>query len=115
MNGNAPRGGLNLFYVLNLSLEKPYYQGGYNFWLNLCDQMLKLYSKYPHTSAKTVSSTIPTLCCLGGCGSAAPKERQCRTLALPHLSDRWKAEVFIFFPASSNVSPSSPTVQTDEK
>jgi hypothetical protein len=75
MDDNALKEGLNFFYVLNFSIEIPYYQGGYNIWLKLCDQVLKLHSKHPRTFAKTVSSTISSFCCLGGCGSTAPGER----------------------------------------
>jgi hypothetical protein len=73
MDSNALKGGLNSFYVLKLSIEKPYYQGGHNIWLKLCDQVLKSYTKYPHTSTKIASSTILNFCCIGEWGSAALK------------------------------------------
>jgi hypothetical protein len=79
MDGNVLKEGLNSFYVLNLSIGKLYYQRGYNIWLKLCDQVLKSYTKYPHTSTKIVSSTIPSCCCFGECGNATPGVRQCHT------------------------------------
>jgi hypothetical protein len=77
LNGNALKEGLNSFYVLKLSIGIPYYQGEHNIWLKLCYQVLKSYSKYPYTSARIVSSTFLTFCCLGGCDSVAPGD--CRT------------------------------------
>jgi hypothetical protein len=79
IDSNTLKEDLNSFYVLNLSIGMSYYQRGHNIWLKLCDHVLKLYSKHPHTSAKK---------------SAQPKSHlllswwvwQCRTWreAVPH-------------------------------
>jgi hypothetical protein len=115
MDDNALKECLNSFYVLKLSIEMPYYQGGHNIWLKLYYQVLKLYSKHSHISAKTVSSTFLILCCLGGCGSAAPGERQSHPVT---ATLKWPLETegyLYLFLSSTTALSSSPTVQTDEK
>jgi hypothetical protein len=54
------QGGLISFYLLNLSIGKAILERGHYNWLKVCNQVLNLYTKHPHTSAKTASSTTPS-------------------------------------------------------
>jgi hypothetical protein len=73
MDDNALKEGLNFFLCFEIEYRNAVLSREHNLWLKLCDQVLKSYSKHPHTSTKTASSTILNSCCFGECGSAALK------------------------------------------
>jgi len=84
--------------------------------------MLNLYTKYPHTSAKTANLTTPSpmlSCWVWQCCTWREAVPHRGTTALravvPHLSNRWEAGGYLYFSLSSITSlSSSPTVQTNE-
>ena len=52
-------GGLFIFYILNLSIEKNRtIKGGHNAYANMCKQVLNLTLKHPQSSTKTASSSL---------------------------------------------------------
>ena len=121
-DGIALKGVLNSFVFWNWVWEKLYYKGGHYNWLKVCNQLLNLYTKHPHTSAKIANLTTlsPLLSCwVRQCRIWREALPHCSTAALratlPHLSNRWEAGGYLYFFLSSimSLSPSS-TVQTDE-
>jgi hypothetical protein len=76
----------------------PYYQGRHNFWLKLCDQVLKILHKtssHLHQDNQLNHAILLLFWWV----------RQCHTwgVAVLHLSDHYEQGVFIFFPILSNI------------
>ena len=106
-DGIALKRVLNSFVFWNWVWEKSYYKGGHYNWLKVCNQMLNLYTKHPHTSAKTANLTTPSpllSCWVRQCRTwrEALPHRGTTTLraALPHLSVRWSWEGIYTHPLS---------------